>query len=494
LLCARVRASSLVPVNVMCMCVCGNVCICMRVCHTMSPLAAAAVNTLCPPALCSDCARARPAAEALLRTVPFEDPFGKTPPTYSSPLPRAGSAARNQQRSRGISCLSDTDSVHNSPLAAAPVSPPAAGMLSTDPLKLPDPNTPHSEESSPMVRQAVPFRRAASRRLVDAKVSITDFEVLRVIGKGAYSVVCVARHRPLNRCFALKRTKKSSIANRPKVVQYLEAERWCLHSCRSPFIVKYCGSLQDAKHVYFVMEYCEGGELFNLLCAVGAFQEEMAKFYVAEVIVALEAVHAAGIVYRDLKPENIMLDRFGHVKLVDFGFAVEVPPGGLHTRVGTAHYVAPEMLDPACLAAGYGREVDVWALGCLIFELISGRAAFGRNDEPSRVVFEGVLKGRVSYPSSIPPVARSLIQALLERNITKRITKLADVKAHAWFADIDWVAVAEHRMRAPIEPAQDGGEANVLQGLSLTDDADEEAAAEDDEDEDEDKSDAFHAF
>lgn len=399
-----------------------------------------------------------------------------------------GGGVVRSRRSRGISCLSETDSgAAVSPRSSGGLrpSPSAAGAamggagVTMDLMRLPEPGAvgaPPAGEAcaAPASRSLAPppLRRDPTQRLADAKVTIGDFEFLRAIGKGAYSVVCVARYKPLGRLFALKRTKKSSIAQRPRVVQYLEAERWCLNSCHSPFIVRYCGSLQDAQHVYFVLEYCDGGELFNLLCSVGAFAEEAAKFYVAEVIVALETVHAAGIAYRDLKPENIMLDRFGHVKLVDFGFAVAVPPGGLHSRVGTAHYVAPEMLDPACLAAGYGTGVDVWSLGCLIYELLVGRAAFGLNHEASAAVHERVLRGQVLYPAVVSPIARSLLQAMLERNLAKRLTSLADVKAHRWFLGVDWVAVAGRRVRPPFEPALDGGEARVLHSMSAGEDGD----------------------
>src|SRR5271169_5780195 len=214
-----------------------------------------------------------------------------------------------------------------------------------------------------------------------------------------------------------------------KQVEHTNDERSMLQVVKHPFLVNLWGTFQDSKNLYMVMDFIEGGELFSLLRKSQRFPNPVAKFYAAEVTLALEYLHAQDIIYRDLKPENLLVDRHGHIKITDFGFAKDVPDI-TWTLCGTPDYLAPEVV----ASKGYNKSVDWyvvirllpcyrllrlrWSLGVLIFEMLCGFTPFWDGGSPVKI-YENILKGRVKYPPYIHRDAQDLLVQLITSDLTK---------------------------------------------------------------------------
>ncbi|KDO34338.1 AGC/SGK protein kinase [Saprolegnia parasitica CBS 223.65] len=206
--------------------------------------------------------------------------------------------------------------------------------------------------------------------------SLRQYTPLKLIGKGGFGQVIVARHNETHNLVAIKTLSKHALTAQNQVA-HTKAERNVLIKCYNhPFIVKLHAAFQTIDHLHMVLDYCPGGELFFHLSKVGRFTEPEAAFYASEIFLALDHLHAHAIIYRDLKPENVLLDRDGHVRLADFGLSKEDVSGRklAATFCGSAEYISPELLALADGAdgGGYDKGVDIWALGCLIFELLTG--------------------------------------------------------------------------------------------------------------------------
>eukprot|EP00667_Euglena_gracilis_P022272 EG_transcript_24700 len=205
------------------------------------------------------------------------------------------------------------------------------------------------------------------------KISKDDFEVLGTIGKGRYGIVDLVRKRdtpPHAGLYAMKILQKKSIVACNEV-QHTMTERLILSRHSHPFLVKLRWAFQTEEHLCFVMDWANGGDLWTHLQR-GNFSEERARFYAAEILLGLGYLHQLGIVYRDLKPENILLDSDGHVVLTDFGLAKILSDGSTNTFCGTPEYIAPEVLQ----SRSYGKAVDWWAFGTLLFEMLVGLPPF----------------------------------------------------------------------------------------------------------------------
>ncbi|KAJ2005420.1 cAMP-dependent protein kinase catalytic subunit [Coemansia thaxteri] len=312
----------------------------------------------------------------------------------------------------------------------------------------PPPPPPPEVTSAPLLPPGV--QATTDRTYEDTHVQLSDFEVFRTVGTGSFGRVRLVRHQATNKYYAMKVLKKSHVV-RAKQVEHVNSERGILAECDCPFIVRMLGTYQDRVNLYFFMEYVVGGELFTYLRRYHRFPPPVAKFYAAEVLLALEYMHARNIIWRDTKPENILLDHRGHVKLTDMGFAKKVVDR-TWTLCGTPDYLAPEVIQ----AKGYGRSVDWWALGILIFEMIAGYPPF--YDEDHYRLYEKILAGRIQWPAQFDPVARDLVSRLLTADLSRRLGNLhrgsADIKEHRWFAEVDWDRLAAREIPAPLIPPQ----------------------------------------
>jgi len=295
-------------------------------------------------------------------------------------------------------------------------------------------------------------------------VSPKDFDLLKVIGMGAFGKVLQVRNRQTKSVLAMKVISKRVLKRKTGYVENVKAERDILTRVRSPFVVTMHCSFQTREKLFIIMDFLSGGELFLRIGREGIFLEKTAAFYLAEIILALDHLHTLGILHRDLKPENILLGSDGHVCLTDFGLAKDF--GGFETEeddsraltiCGTQEYMAPEML----ARKGYGRAADYWSLGCIAYEMLNGLPPFQRKrNEGSKDLFRKIMSERVKMPSGSSAEACKLLKGLLNRNVqnrwgTSRSTifetgGVANLKAQKFFERIDW----EKLERKEVEPPE----------------------------------------
>jgi serum/glucocorticoid-regulated kinase 2 len=194
----------------------------------------------------------------------------------------------------------------------------------------------------------------------ERKLTIDDFSSLSVIGKGSYAKVLLVKKKDTNELFAMKILKKENVERR-KQEKHVRTERDVLINIDHPFVIKFFYSFQNERKLFFALEYCPGGELFNLLQKKKRFSEDQARFYSAQMILALEHLHEKDIIYRDLKPENVLIDSTGYVRITDFGLSrMDVKDANEAKSIcGTPEYLAPEII----MKLGYGKPIDWWTLG-----------------------------------------------------------------------------------------------------------------------------------
>ncbi|KAL7325911.1 cAMP-dependent protein kinase catalytic subunit [Mucor circinelloides] len=294
---------------------------------------------------------------------------------------------------------------------------------------------------------AVPRARAPNnnkqRRQKHRKLRLDDFVLKRTVGTGSFGRVHLAQSKVNGKHYAIKALDKYDVV-RLKQVEHINNEPTILREISHPFLVTLWDAFQDDSHLFMVMDYVPGGELFSILRKQKKFSEQTAKFYAAEVLLALAYLHENGIVYRDLKPENILIDARGHVKLTDFGFAKRVDDM-TWTVCGTPDYLAPEII----LSKGYTKAVDWWGLGVLIFEMVVGRAPF--IDKNPVNLYQKILECRVDWPEDMSADLKDLLQNLLTADIEGRYTS-EEIKEHVWFADLNFDQVLKRKVKPPYIP------------------------------------------
>jgi serine/threonine protein kinase len=261
-----------------------------------------------------------------------------------------------------------------------------------------------------------------------------------------------------DKMFALKVLKKDNIIKRNQV-EHTKTERNVLGYVKHPFIVGMNMAFQSKDKLYFVLDYCAGGELFFHLGKLGKFPEPRARFYAAEIILAISYVHGCGVIYRDLKPENVLLDAAGHIRLTDFGLSKEGisnSSSGANSFCGTPEYLAPEILN----RQGHGRAVDWWSLGALLYEMLTGLPPFYCQDRER--LFEKIRRAELQYPASLSSDAKHLLRGLLTKDPTRRLgsgPKDADeIKPHAFFASVKWDKLQRGEIPPPWEPRISGSQ------------------------------------
>ncbi|XP_023650456.1 microtubule-associated serine/threonine-protein kinase 2 isoform X3 [Paramormyrops kingsleyae] len=280
-----------------------------------------------------------------------------------------------------------------------------------------------------------------------------DFENIKLISNGAYGAVFLVRHKETRQRFAMKKINKQNLILRNQIQQAF-VERDILTFAENPFVVSMFCSFETRRHLCMVMEYVEGGDCATLLKNIGALPVDMARMYFAETVLALEYLHNYGIVHRDLKPDNLLITSLGHIKLTDFGLS-KIGLMSLTTNLyeghiekdarefldkqvcGTPEYIAPEVI----LRQGYGKPVDWWAMGVILYEFLVGCAPFF-GDTPEEL-FGQVISDEIIWPEeeeALPSDAQDLISKLLHQNPLERLGTggAFEVKQHRFFSDLDW--------------------------------------------------------
>lgn len=277
---------------------------------------------------------------------------------------------------------------------------------------------------------------------------LENYELLTTVGTGTFGRVIVARHRQNKTFYALKVMSIAEVL-RLKQTEHVKNEKEILMQISHPFIISLHWTYHNDKFLYMLLDYVCGGELFSYLRNAVKFSNDTAIFYAAEIVSALEYLHSQSIIYRDLKPENLLLDRDGHIRLCDFGFAKKVYDR-TWTLCGTPEYLAPEII----VGKGHHKAVDYWALGILIYEMLVGYPPF--YDENPFQIYQKILAAKIDWPRHIDLVAKDLIRKLLATDRTKRLGTMKngaeDVKRHKWFKSIDWAIVSQKKLQPPIVP------------------------------------------
>lgn len=307
---------------------------------------------------------------------------------------------------------------------------------------------------SPQVQVQQSQRPPAARK---RKVGLDDFNFLAVLGKGNFGKVMLAEEKKTNSLYAIKVLKKEFIIDNDEVESTRSEKRVFLAAARErhPFLLGLHSCFQTETRVYFVMEYVSGGDLM-LHIQRKQFSLRQAKFYASEVLLALEYFHANGIIYRDLKLDNILLTLDGHVKVADYGLCKEEMWFGSTTSTfcGTPEFMAPEIL----LEQRYGRAVDWWAFGVLMYEMLLGQSPFRGDDEDE--IFDAILEDEPLYPITMPRDAVSILQKLLTRDPTRRLgsgkTDAEEIKRHPFFKDVSFDDVINKRIPPPYCPTING--------------------------------------
>jgi serine/threonine protein kinase SCH9 len=282
-----------------------------------------------------------------------------------------------------------------------------------------------------------------------------DFEILRLLGKGTFGQVFQVKKRDSQRIYAMKVLSKQVIVKKKEIAHTIGERNILVRTAttESPFIVGLKFSFQTPTDLYLVTDFMSGGELFWHLQKEGRFSEERAKFYIAELVLALEHLHDNDIVYRDLKPENILLDANGHIALCDFGLSKAnlTGDGTTSTFCGTTEYLAPEVLLDE---SGYTKMVDFWSLGVLIFEMCCGWSPFYA--ESTQQMYKNIAFGKVRFPKEVLSMeGRSFVKGLLNRNPKHRLGAINDareLREHPFFQDINWEHLKEKKLPPPFVP------------------------------------------
>ncbi|KAK6478549.1 protein kinase C iota type-like [Huso huso] len=295
-----------------------------------------------------------------------------------------------------------------------------------------------------------------------SSLGLADFDLIRVIGRGSYAKVLLVRLKKTERIYAMKVVKKE-LVNDDEDIDWVQTEKHVFEQASNhPFLVGLHSCFQTESRLFFVIEYVNGGDLMFHMQRQRKLPEEHARFYSAEISLALNYLHEHGIIYRDLKLDNVLLESEGHIKLTDYGMCKEgLRPGDTtSTFCGTPNYIAPEILR----GEDYGFSVDWWALGVLMFEMMAGRSPFdivGSSDNPDQntedYLFQVILEKQIRIPRSLSVKAASVLKGFLNKEPKERLgchpqTGFADIMGHPFFRNVDWDLMEQKQVVPPFKP------------------------------------------
>ncbi|KAI7849300.1 Serine/threonine-protein kinase CBK1 [Circinella umbellata] len=332
-----------------------------------------------------------------------------------------------------------------------------------------------SQEKKNRQLQSLGRKESQYLRLQRTRLGLNDFVTVKVIGKGAFGEVRLVQAGDTGKIYAMKTLRKSEMLKKDQLA-HVKAERDVLAESDSPWVTQLYFSFQDTQYLYLIMEFLPGGDLMTMLIKYDTFSEPVTRFYMAEIVLALEAVHKLGFIHRDIKPDNILIDKDGHIKLSDFGLSTGFHKthhsqyyqrllegaqntsgtesihlstkekiatwkknrrGLAYSTVGTPDYIAPEIF----LQKGYGQECDWWSLGTIMFECLCGYPPFC-SDNPHET-YRKIMNWRETliFPDD-QPISREA-EDLIRRLVCDSEYRLGrlnveEIKAHPFFYGVNW--------------------------------------------------------
>ncbi|KAK9702160.1 Phorbol esters/diacylglycerol binding domain (C1 domain) [Popillia japonica] len=314
----------------------------------------------------------------------------------------------------------------------------------------------------------------------ERQYSLSDFELIRVIGRGSYAKVLMVELKKTKRIYAMKVIKKALVTD-DEDIDWVQTEKHVFETASNhPFLVGLHSCFQTPSRLFFVIEFVRGGDLMFHMQRQRRLPEEHARFYAAEISLALHFLHSKGIIYRDLKLDNVLLDHEGHIKLTDYGMCKEgirhgdttstfcgtpnyIAPEILRTFCGTPNYIAPEILR----GEDYGFSVDWWALGVLLYEMLAGRSPFdiaGASENPDQntedYLFQVILEKTIRIPRSLSVKAANVLKGFLNKNPADRLgchghDSFQEITSHQFFKSIDWDMLEQKQVPPPYKPRLD---------------------------------------
>ena len=344
--------------------------------------------------------------------------------------------------------LSDTSKIERVEKGAKPFSFSIITTLSSRPFVFAADDERTANEWVAKLNAAKLLHRNQPRKVV----SIDDFQILRVLGRGTYGKVSLVRHKESGQLYAMKAMSKALLAEDENIQQII-TEKDVLMQNSHPFLVSAHFAFQTDAKVFIILNYVPGGELFTRLREETKLSEARTKLITAELVLALGYLHKKNFIYRDLKPENVLFDEDGHVKLTDFGYTKKLrgPNDTTDTFCGTPYYIAPELLT----GEDYSKSVDWWSLGCVMYEMLVGISPF--YNENADLTYKAILKSEVQFPQTLSKPAVDLIHKLLIKDPKQRLGSGAgdaeDVMAHPFFRDLNWQDVYDRKVTPLWKPS-----------------------------------------
>ena len=282
-------------------------------------------------------------------------------------------------------------------------------------------------------------------------VSLEDFQIMKVIGRGSFGKVCLVQYKKTKELYAMKSLKKDVLLDQDQVESTL-VEKKILEKLDYPFLVGMVFCFQTEERIYFIMPFVRGGELFQHLRNCRFFPEEKVRFYSAIIGLSLEYLHTYGVIYRDIKPENILIDEDGYLRLVDFGMAKVLQKDEKATSFcGTPEYLAPEIIT----GEGHNRAADWWSYGILMYEMFFGIPPFFCDNQEK--MYQLITRAELRFPKKIiiSDNAKDLLQKLLIKDQDERLGSKSgfnEIKAHPFFKGFDFDALEHRKLEAPFKP------------------------------------------